>query len=67
MLNTVIHFEILLNIALILLVVCLATYTFAQDMQLRKYKSLLAQSHNITWPQPEQPERFSPPKHHLAA
>jgi hypothetical protein len=31
-----------MNIVLIVLVVCLATYTIAQDMRLRKYKMLLA-------------------------
>ena len=40
--NAIIHYEIIMNIALIVLVVCLATYTIAQDMRLRKYKLLLA-------------------------
>lgn len=42
MLNTIIHYEVIMNIALIVLVVCLATYTFAQDMRLKKYKIQLA-------------------------
>lgn len=67
MLSTVIHFEVLLNIALILLVVCLATYTLAQDMQLKKYKSLLAQSHPVAWPQTDPTDSFTPKKHRLAA
>lgn len=40
--NAIIHYEVIMNIALIVLVVCLATYTYAQDMRLRKYKILLA-------------------------
>lgn len=67
MLSTVIHFEVLLNIALILLVVCLATYTLAQDMQLKKYKSLLAHRHTVSWPQPEHADSFTPKKQRLAA
>lgn len=42
MLSTIIHYEVIMNIVLIVLVVCLATYTIAQDMRLRKYKLLLA-------------------------
>ena len=42
MLSTIIHYEVIMNIVLIVLVVCLATYTIAQDMRLRKYKMLLA-------------------------
>ena len=40
--NAIIHYEIIMNIALIVLVVCLAAYTIAQDIRLRKYKMLLA-------------------------
>jgi len=67
MLNTFIHFEVLLNISLILLVVCLATYTLAQDMQLKKYKSLLARKHTVSWPQTEPPEQLTTKKRRLAA
>ncbi len=40
--NAIIHYEVILNIALIVLVVCLAAYTFTQDMRLKKYKMLLS-------------------------
>lgn len=42
MTNAIIHYEVIMNIILIVLVVCLAAYTIAQDMRLRKYKLLLA-------------------------
>ena len=42
MTNAIIHYEVIMNIVLIVLVVCLATYTITQDMRLRKYKMLLA-------------------------
>ena len=55
MLNTIIHYEVIMNITLIVLVICLATYTFAQDMRLRKYKLQLADLQSGTqWNQHKQ-------------
>ena len=65
MLNTIIHYEVIMNIALIILVVCLATYTFAQDMRLKKYK-LLAQNAG-QWQHQEPAHSFPREKQHIAA
>ena len=42
MTNAIIQYEVILNIVLTVLVICLATYTFAQDMRLKKYKMRLS-------------------------
>lgn len=39
MLNQVIHFAVVVNVALIMLVVCLSTYITIQGQRLKDYKS----------------------------
>ena len=67
MLNTIIHYEVITNIALIILVICLATYTFAQDMRLKKYKLLLAAQNTSQWQHQDPVRSFPSEKQHMAA
>ena len=67
MLNTIIHYEVIMNIALIVLVVCLATYTFAQDMRLKKYKLQLADLQSDSQWDHQQQSKYSTSNSHIAA
>ena len=67
MLNTTIHYEVIMNIALIVLVVCLATYTFAQDMRLKKYKLQLADLQSDSQWDHQQQSKYSTSNSRIAA
>lgn len=68
MLSTIIHYEVIMNIALTILVVCLATYTIAQDMRLKKYKMQLADMQAAhQWGTCKNSHTFSHKKQRLAA
>ena len=45
MLNAIINFEVILNIALILLVVCLSCYIAVQGQRLRRYEQRTEKMH----------------------
>lgn len=50
MLNAIINFEVILNIALILLVVCLSCYIAVQGQRLRRYEQRTEKMHlRLRW------------------
>lgn len=52
MLNTIIHFEVLLNIVLIVLVSCLSVYITIQGQKLSRCRMLLAEKRTLdSWPE----------------
>lgn len=68
MMNAIIQYEVILNIALTVLVICLATYTFAQDMRLKKYKMLIASMQTAHhWQHSESAPGYSRKRQRLAA